>query len=606
MASRSTSGGSRRGLISCLHSSCSSAGDAPQQDSQQAVHSLIAGFYEEAFDRLPCATMPGLARSLATAGFCLGLLDPVSNIVLNAVSLPRTTTLEQSSGYFGCLTKEQAVRYLRCAGADLLLAVMLVEHDLYAADDEQVELGSARTQVALRSAALLAGHPAPDTLVQLMTCPLPTSAAPSLQLLVGGGRQSRLTSDDVGAIHRMLRRQSSSPSDAQVTHGHGVVVVRVRREVGDDVVETTSVDVSDDGHKTTTTTTFRRAGERITSLRQAGDMAAKMSACLTKAEADAQKYGLDTRSPCARGDACEYVQSLKMRLHDAIHASYLKALALLVPCTSAGTTGGGSLMRSILVAGHCYGSMDPVSNIIVNSIWHLTRRPLPEPDRSKIEPYTDILDTLSLLRTEVRSLKGLTELIHAAADAASPGPGFSTAWALETLCRTQCDLFDMLSSSRNLAKSHFQEAAMAAGHPLPADLALLHQQLLLRPRVLGELRALTSKTSSIMSIDHIASILDKALRSSTPRLVVQVDLEAPEMHAKALSAVSRKRSKYDDRFRSTRSSWPNSGNRSLVIGLGTVVRMLLSQSQISAALCPLRIPASPLVPANYAIPLSFY
>ena len=84
---------------------------------------------------------------------------------------------------------------------------------------------------------------------------------------------------------------------------------------------------------------------------------------------------------------------------------------------------------------------------------------------------------------------------------------------------------------------------MAAGHPLPADLALLHQQLLLRPRVLGELRALTS---TVVSIDHIASILDKALRSSTPRQV-QVDPPAPEMHAKALTVVSRKRSKYDAR-----------------------------------------------------------
>ncbi|XBI12201.1 hypothetical protein VPH35_139102 [Triticum aestivum] len=84
---------------------------------------------------------------------------------------------------------------------------------------------------------------------------------------------------------------------------------------------------------------------------------------------------------------------------------------------------------------------------------------------------------------------------------------------------------------------------MAAGHPLPTDLALLHQQLLLRPRVLGELRALTS---TVVSIDHIASILDKALRSSTPRLV-QVDPQAPEMHAKALSAVSRNRRKYDAR-----------------------------------------------------------
>ncbi|KAE8795602.1 hypothetical protein D1007_29491 [Hordeum vulgare] len=98
MASRSTSAagsgplGSRRGLISCLHSRNCRAGDATllsDEDLPQAIGKLILSLYEEAVSRLPCDAMPDLLDLLANGGggSCLGLLDPVSNIILNTLAL---------------------------------------------------------------------------------------------------------------------------------------------------------------------------------------------------------------------------------------------------------------------------------------------------------------------------------------------------------------------------------------------------------------------------------------------------------------------------------------------------------------------------------------
>jgi hypothetical protein len=228
-----------------------------------------------------------------------------------------------------------------------------------------------------------------------------------------------------------------------------------------------------------------------------------------------------------------------MYLHGMIHNFYIKVLTLL-------PTPSGSLIRSILMAGHCYGSMDPVSNIIVNSIWYNSRGcPLPESDRVKMEQYTDIFNPLSLLRPVVRSLEGLAQL------ALFADPQSSVACAMEKLCSTKCVAVEMLSSAREMSeKNPFHEAAMAARHPLPLQLGELHQQLLLMPDLLGELRSLISQTSSsVLSINHIATILDKVFISTTPRLV-QVDLlpaQAPSLRAKALSVVSKKRAVYQSR-----------------------------------------------------------
>ncbi|KAF7052348.1 hypothetical protein CFC21_060459 [Triticum aestivum] len=593
MASGSTSSGSGRGpsggsgplgrgLISCLHGSSCRAEDAPDQDLPLAIDKLIVGFYEEAFSRLPCDAMPDLLRLLATdgGGSCLGLLDPVSNIILNTLALlpkdaapapaaaastspspPATrrskrralnTTRRSIPGlgglrqlvsrsyhsllaflmaYFGCLKKEQAISYLYRADANLLLAVMLIQHDLYAG--EALDPESDRTQAALESAATIAGHPSPTTLAHLMSIRLQDGNFALLKKLFSADAQGiPLTVEDVRATHRILHMMMSPVCTASIIHTKRGLVVNVRHILEARCSETISFSTTADARIATTTLVW--GGNPISSL-QSGLLPDKLQDCLGIAIEDGRKHNLKT--PCGVGDACDYLQSLKMYLHGMIHNLYIKVLKLL-------PTPSGTLMRSILKAGHCYGCMDPVSNIIVNSIWYNCRGcNLPISERREMVEYNDVLDPLSLLRTQVHSVKGLMEL------AAFADPQFSLpAFALEFLCSTKCDIANMLpSSTESSEKNPFHESAKAAGHTWALGLGELHQQLLLMPDTRSELLSFITEaqtSGTVLRVDEMEiriSLMWDRNRSGAHTV------QAPELCAGALRAVSSERSDYEDR-----------------------------------------------------------
>jgi hypothetical protein len=144
-----------------------------------------------------------------------------------------------------------------------------------------------------------------------------------------------------------------------------------------------------------------------------------------------------------------------MCLADTIHAFYIKALPLLPHHPL------HKHLRGILVAGHCYGPMDPVSNIILNAIWYDTVYPLPEID-AEIEP--DILDSKSLLRMEVRSLNGLVTMFCTAT-------GLSEHNAVEYLCYKQCDLSVLQMASQQTTFKAYDCAGQAGKHPKHSELA---------------------------------------------------------------------------------------------------------------------------------------
>ncbi|KAM0901926.1 hypothetical protein ACQ4PT_019630 [Festuca glaucescens] len=572
MASGSTSSGSvplPKGLISCLHSLTCRADDAlllPDQDLPQAIYKLIVRFYEKAFDRLPCETMPELVGLLTgvTAGcLCLGLLDPVSNIILNTLALlpeddaaaasvsppaakrSKRVVCKSKRGadarachegairsyhgllgflmaYFGCLTNEQAIRYLYWANANLLLAVMLVQHDLYAEGEEVLDPKSERTRVALNWAATRASHPSPSTLAQVMTIRLKDGDFALLKnkLSVDG---TPLMAKDARAIHRIVTRP---PSVAAIVHNIDGLTVHIGHNLDATWAETNAVSTTE--YTRIISTTCSLEGQPISSV-QSG-LPSKLQDCLESAAR--QAIWLKTPS----GDACDYLQTLKMYLHGMIHNLYIKALKLL-------PTPSGPFMRSFITAGHCYGSMDPVSNIIVNSIWYYSRGCfLPLSERRKIENYNDIFDPVALLPAQVYSLKGLTEL------AAFVNPQFSVAaCALETLCSAKCDIVNMLPSpTERLEKNFFHEAAMAALHPMPLQLGELHQQLLLMPGERNTLLSLISEAQTsrtVVPVHQMTSVLEAVLsRSKAPEPVL---VQAPRLCAEALRMVSDKRSDYE-------------------------------------------------------------
>uniref|UniRef100_M8C347 Uncharacterized protein n=1 Tax=Aegilops tauschii TaxID=37682 RepID=M8C347_AEGTA len=252
-----------------------------------------------------------------------------------------------------------------------------------------------------------------------------------------------------------------------ITHTNDGLVVHVRQNLdhGDDAISSkTKPLVSSTDDARITSTAFRWNGTAISSLHSG--LHTKLLHCLRIA--NGQKHILKTS--CG-GDACDYLRSLKMYLHGMIHNLYVQAFKLL-PASK------GALMRSILVAGHCYGPCDPLSNIILNSIWHDTcGSVLSSSDRMKLNEYNDVMDPLSLLRLVVRSLEGLAKL------ALFADPQSSIACTLEKLCSLKCIvLVDTLSSAtKSSEKNPFHEAAMAARHPLPLQLGEFHQMLLLEP-----------------------------------------------------------------------------------------------------------------------------
>ncbi|VAH98498.1 hypothetical protein VPH35_068800 [Triticum aestivum] len=568
MASGSTSSGSgRRGLVSCAHSLNCRVEDAPlplYPDLEKAVYELIVGFYDQAFDRLPCDRIPGLRDLLTTAGTCLGLLDPVSNIILNTLALlpegaaaaastapPATkksrrlvrkawawhdianrsynSLLAFLMAYFGCLcTKEQAARYIYWAGANLSLAVMLVEYDLYYRVEDALDPESGRTQAALEWAATIAGHPSPTVLTKLMSSQLKDDDFHLLERQLFSAADTPLKADDVREIDSILRMMMSPPCVASVSHTTKGLVVHVRQNL--DTVWSTTPSATEDTR--TTSTALCWDGKPISSL-QCG-LPDKLERCLERA-AGLEQY---LENLCS-SDACDYLHTLKMHLHGMIHTYCVKVLKLL-PKPS------GSLMRAFLMAGHCYGSMDPISNIIVNSIWYNSHGcPLPESERSKIEQYNDILDPLSLLRTQVHSLKGLVELAKFAI------PQFSTeGCALELLCSAGCDVFDRFPLSAEMFKEKklFHEVAKAAGHPLPFQLGELHEMLMVTP----EGKALLSLTSeaqiqcSVLRIEDMTNHISRMWRGWVAAKTGGV-VQAPKLFPKSLMFVSSMRSKYEER-----------------------------------------------------------
>ncbi|KAK1615039.1 hypothetical protein QYE76_020556 [Lolium multiflorum] len=471
--------------------------------------------------------MPELVQLMSTGGLCVGLLDPVSNIILNTVSLlppgfqeavPRkSTSLANKStfydiasrsylaligfllDYFGCLTEEQAGRYLRWADADLALAVLLIEYDLYSALTELLpNPGSGRTQASLELAVRRAGHPAPDRLVQLTSSVFPPQRLDAIKSLLAGG--TNLTVDDLYLLHRLIQ-ESGATSNVHITLlPQGGLITRVLKQAVDEGAVAKETTYLGDGYKTTT---MKPVGDYISSLRSSEDMDHKKELCWTKA------YALQRRfKDC--GESCEHLQSLRMRILDIVHSLYLDTIALLPD------KGANWLIRDILVAGHCYGLLKPVGNIIVNSIWHNRLCTLTVADCSA---QYDILDPLSLLRTEVRSLEGTMELVRAIATR------FSTRDMMINLLKSRCD-------TRGVYEQFFFQSRRK-------DLSKDFDKM-------EELRSVFNTTSvlSVGDINRIADLVDEVIKI-TPELQPSLQSQVPQMHKDAYSTMLRKRSEYE-------------------------------------------------------------
>ncbi|KAM0907533.1 hypothetical protein ACQ4PT_016050 [Festuca glaucescens] len=560
-----------RGLISCFTND-SVADDNISAATAEALRGLLVDLYEEAFRRLPVEDMRAdgvdTAKLVNSGGICLGLLDPITNIVINTVSLlpdgfettnPSTPAnsgrsrhkrtrddwdavasrslrclLEFMRAYFGLLTEEQAGRYLVWARADLAMAVLLVEHDLYAARPAPPDPSSGRTRNSLRLAATHVNHPCPDQLVSLATAWLPPEPLDRLApVLRQESRWNRLTVHGVKTVLQVLRHQDD-------ISGMTTLPPPPTLEEG----TTSCVDLGDG--RIAYTTIVQRAGDHIASLRRPQDMDSTLSSYSTHAAPPAPGTvpKLPHYSPClfvrsleaADADACPYVRSLEMSLYGAIHGFYLRALAIL-PSHAA-----RQHVRGVLLAGHCYGPMDPVSNIVLSAVWYDANFPLPEADRCT-QPH-DILDTVAILRAVSRSLHGLVALLHA-----TSGQQLPLHEILKYLSYAQCDLSVILQPRLHQDGSSpnpFVAAASAAEHPQGSSMAAFFASL--APTKLDRLRSLmTSATANNTALSRESlTQIHTILKEETPAMMIQRPVSKRRKLSKtALRILASKRQAYD-------------------------------------------------------------
>ncbi|KAM0821647.1 hypothetical protein ACQ4PT_072050 [Festuca glaucescens] len=326
-----------------------------QSEHRSRLLRKIHDSYCKALERLNLRARPGMAaRFLDGGGFCLGFLDPVSNIVANTlISYGRAVSaagecdlvyvpeeklrdLERRSmdglvtfltRFFPYLPDCHAVRFLLLADADLMVAFRIVALDL-----GMSRIGSDKRAfddalgMAFKCAAMAAKHPNPDRL--------------SFDWLA----ISSCLHDTVRLLDEVRRRSPSSSLDKlpKLLDGSPLPV-------------------------------------------HSGLWAPFVAVA-------------DSR--CPRSMPYLHSSALKGTLQDAVHGFYLKAIAQL----PAGEL-RSRFHRSLLIAGHCYGPLDPVSNIIINTIWYDAAFP------PTVKLEVDVIGTMILHRMENRSVFGLLSFL---------------------------------------------------------------------------------------------------------------------------------------------------------------------------------------------------
>jgi len=331
-----------------------------QDEDKSQVLAKIDAAYKEACIRIDAGKRHITLARLYEAGVCIGLLDPISNILINtlatgrlrealkaeasagAVDPERLQKMEQLSFdalkaflicFFPYLAGWEAVRYLRLGEADLLVTARLIVADRGLGGFSITSTASACAfKAALSVAAQITGHPRPEQLVRVW---ITMSAHLDQTLLL------------LKAVKPHAPRRSLSELK-------------------------TLLDNTD-------------AHLPVLDLRRLWDLA----------DYRPSHYGKIANMPY------QHTRSLRMVLLDTIRSFYLRALARL-PRSELRSR----YHRSLLMGGHCYGPLDPVCNIIINTIWYDVNFPAADP------PVLDLIGPNSLTRLESRSFYGLASFLQ--------------------------------------------------------------------------------------------------------------------------------------------------------------------------------------------------
>ncbi|CAN6292738.1 unnamed protein product [Urochloa humidicola] len=413
--------------------------------NRSALLETINGFYAAALDRLPLAEMPALAPRLLKAGLCVGFSDPVSNIILNTVSSCKpavvvTPDSDEASSKAAVAAKRRRRRALSRAVADTggvkhwppfrpllrdmpvaarsleALVAFLTYHFRYLPVSEALEylrlaradaLAAARLIIDDRNLSASAGFSlASRTTRTALKCAAIAAFHPNPRALVN---TSRSFASRMEQASQLLAADGAGGglSCAAVETIHGLLRRKLRRLTG-----------------------------------------------VTPPQFDLEL----TRPP-----PFVPTKSLQSVLLDRVYEFYLNALARL---PAAGLR--RRYHRSLLKAGHCYGPFkDPVSNIVLNTVWYETVFP-PQEEVS----VAAMICSRSLVLVACRSVRGLVAYFRACFDTVSEHQ------AMRYLLFAEVDLWGAIEMARReghgeritvtvVEESACRAAATAAMHPDP-------------------------------------------------------------------------------------------------------------------------------------------
>ncbi|KAL6636989.1 hypothetical protein ACP70R_024561 [Stipagrostis hirtigluma subsp. patula] len=492
---------------------CSSLSSAAT-DRRVALSELLGhihGYYKAALDRLPAEDMPVTIPRLLDAGVCFGLLDPVSNIVANTFCAcdpspeARSGRKRKRDSDDAAAAEEEARRRDEAmseittdASCISYLPPMLRE---FRPEDRRTVAQRSLEGLVTFLVCYFRHLPVSEALQYLRLAKADLLAAVHLiECSRGmGGALSPISSPTMEIALRCAAMAASHPEPAIFTAKS--LLLASRLEQLSQILGTErclSLDAVNELHKL---------------LDEPIEQPAESPKPVRHAALRLNRYirGTNTLTKCS----LEFTDTLRTLLLEKIHVLYLKAIAR-IPSDALRSRHH----RGLVKAGLCFGPVDdPVSNIILNTVWYDTAFPPHE------ELEMDVIGTKSLMRIECHSLNGLLAFLR------KFFPALSEHDATQYLFRSNASLQDAVframenhDISSSYEDAYKAAAAEASCHPHPEAQAEFAMSTF--PKLLpilessqGVSRKLTSSEVNLIS-NYFSqkSYPGKPAQSSVPKL----------------------------------------------------------------------------------------
>uniref|UniRef100_A0ACD5UB02 Uncharacterized protein n=1 Tax=Avena sativa TaxID=4498 RepID=A0ACD5UB02_AVESA len=405
----------------------------------------IHGFYKAAFDQLP---IPSLGPRLLEAGMCIGFLDPVSNIIANTIAYipsptPSPTLLRGGSGEEE--TPESILSKIITDTNDKFVFEVPLSRDK--ADGMTIARRSLDGLVSFLTShyRYLAGT---EALHYLRLAKADLLAA--VRLIERDHNKKR---NDELAFSIASRTTRVALECAAVSARHPKPAVLVKASM---IMASLQIDV---------TTLLAGQDPSLAEFLRQARMSMDRSLDLHDKEKTNKKRKRSQQSRVSQ-PTFRYTQSLKLLLLGKIHGLYLQALAKL-PRDGLRKRHHSSLLK----CGYCYGPRDPVSNIILNTIWYGSM--FPTPKEFEVPFKVGMICTDMLARIGYCSMYGLVALLGTCL------PSLTEQEALWYLLSSDADVHEAIRKAKKHGHAHavceednhltnaYRQAAVASWHPDP-------------------------------------------------------------------------------------------------------------------------------------------